>query len=90
MFASIFITVKSIQKELADNQFSFSTMITNEIFFNLIVSMCSTYLLYLIVSLLFFDPWHMVTSVCESVQTKIRQYQNKGANKLLSSSSNIS
>ena len=69
MFASIFITVKSIQKELADNQFSFSTMITNEIFFNLIVSMCSTYLLYLIVSLLFFDPWHMVTSVCKSVQT---------------------
>jgi len=90
MFASIFITVKSIQKELADNQFSFSTMITNEIFFNLIVSMCSTYLLYLIVSLLFFDPWHMVTSVCKSVQTKIWQHQNKSANKLFPSSSNIS
>lgn len=63
MFASVFITVKSIQAELQQHKFSISDLLSNQIFFNLIVSMASTYLLYLVVSILFFDPWHMVTSV---------------------------
>jgi chitin synthase len=62
MFASIFITVKSIQFELADNLFNISDLFKNQVFFTLIVSLVSTYLLWFIVSFIFFDPWHMFTS----------------------------
>jgi chitin synthase len=62
MFASIFITVKSVQHELADGQFHVSDIFKNQVFFTLIVSLVSTYILYFIVSFLFFDPWHMFTS----------------------------
>lgn len=37
-------------------------LFTNPIFRTLIISMLSTYVLYLLSSLLFLDPWHMVTS----------------------------
>jgi chitin synthase len=63
MFASVFITVKSIQSEIKDGHFDVSSIFSNPVFFTLIVSMCSTYILYLVVSILFFDPWHMLTSV---------------------------
>jgi len=36
-------------------------LFTNKLFFTLIVSMCSTWLLYLFASILFLDPWHMAT-----------------------------
>lgn len=62
MFATVFITVKSVQAQLKENTFSFSLLFTNKLFFTLIVSMASTWLLYLITSILFLDPWHMVTS----------------------------
>lgn len=62
MFASIFITVKSIQHELNLNGFNLTDLFKNQIFFTLIVSLVSTYLLWFIVSFLFFDPWHMFTS----------------------------
>lgn len=63
LFASIFITVKSVEQQIAQhNGFSFTMLFTNRLFFTLIVSMCSTWLLYLIISILFLDPWHMVTS----------------------------
>lgn len=62
MFASIFITVKSIQAEVSDGQFSVSDIFKNKIFYTLIISLASTYLLWFISSFLFFDPWHMFTS----------------------------
>jgi chitin synthase len=62
MFASVFITVKSIQEEVADNQFSIDDILKNQIFYTLIISLASTYLLWFVVSFLFFDPWHMFTS----------------------------
>ncbi|KAL1998895.1 hypothetical protein VTN02DRAFT_5408 [Thermoascus thermophilus] len=61
-FAAIFVTVKSIQKEVADHSFTFSDLFTNTQFFSIIVSLGSTYVMWLVASLLFFDPWHMVTS----------------------------
>jgi len=36
-------------------------LFTNKLFFTLIVSMASTWLLYLIASIMFLDPWHMFT-----------------------------
>ncbi|KAF8852159.1 chitin synthase 1 [Acephala macrosclerotiorum] len=62
MFASIFITVKSIQSEVDQNSFTWSDIIKNQIFYTLIISLASTYLLWFVVSFLFFDPWHMFTS----------------------------
>ena len=60
-FAAIFVTVKSIQAEVSDQQFSFSTIFKNSQFFSLIVSLLSTYVLWIVASLLCFDPWHMFT-----------------------------
>jgi chitin synthase len=61
MFASVFITVKSVQAETKTG-FKLADLFQNSIFSTLIVSMLSTYVLYFIVSFLFFDPWHMFTS----------------------------
>ncbi len=67
MFAAIFVTVRGIQDEVndkeADGGFTFSDLFKNTLFFTLIVSLLSTYVLWIVVSLLFLDPWHMVTSV---------------------------
>jgi chitin synthase len=62
MFASIFITVKSIEAEVATKQFTIADILKNQIFYTLIISLASTYLLWFVVSFLFFDPWHMFTS----------------------------
>jgi chitin synthase len=62
MFASVFITVKSIQSEIAEKAFTIADIIKNQIFYTLIISLASTYLLWFVVSFLFFDPWHMFTS----------------------------
>lgn len=62
MFASIFITVKSIETTLHEKNFEISDLFKDSLFFTLIVSLASTYLLWFIVSFLFFDPWHMFTS----------------------------
>ncbi len=62
MFASIFITVKSIQLQIAEHDFNVSAIIQNQVFFTLIVSLASTYVLWFVVSFLMFDPWHMFTS----------------------------
>ena len=61
MFAAIFITVRAIQTETADG-FNINDIFNNTTFFTLIISMMSTYGLWLFGSLLMFDPWHMVTS----------------------------
>lgn len=61
MFASIFITVRAVQAEVKDG-FQISELFKNSVFSTLIVSMASTYVLYFVVSFLFFDPWHMFTS----------------------------
>jgi chitin synthase len=64
MFASIFITVKSIQAQLrSDDGLTIKDVFTDKTFFTLIVSMLSTYVLYFAVSIIFLDPWHMFTSV---------------------------
>jgi chitin synthase len=62
MFASVFITVKSIEAELALKEFNWTSIIKNQIFYTLIISLASTYVLWFVVSFMFFDPWHMFTS----------------------------
>ncbi|KAG0641207.1 chitin synthase-domain-containing protein [Tuber brumale] len=64
LFAAIFISVKSVTKELADNggKFSASSIFQNQLFRDLLISLSSTYLLYFVASFMFFEPWHMFTS----------------------------
>jgi chitin synthase len=62
-FAAIFVTVKSIQLQVAENSFKFSDLFSNQEFFTIIVSLGSTYVMWFVASLLFFDPWHMFTCV---------------------------
>lgn len=63
MFAAVFITVRSINAELADGDgISAGEIFANQIFRDLIVSLASTYVLYLVASFMYFEPFHMFTS----------------------------
>lgn len=63
IFASIYITVISIQMELRQNAFSVGALFHNKAFATIIVSLMSTYVVWFLASFLFLDPWHMFTSV---------------------------
>ncbi|KAK3326377.1 chitin synthase 3 [Apodospora peruviana] len=65
MFAAIFISVKAIQTEVVDKGLGIADLFKNQIFYTLIISVMSTYGIWLIASLLMFDPWHMVTSLVQ-------------------------
>jgi chitin synthase len=65
MFAAIFISVNAIQTDLNLNGFVVSDLFKNPVFFTLIISVLSTYGIWLIASLLMFDPWHMFTSLVQ-------------------------
>jgi len=70
MFAAIFITVTSIEAQLATHtHITVQVIFQNSLFIHLMVSMAATYALYFTMSLLFFDPWHMFTSVRSSNST---------------------
>ncbi|KPI40563.1 Chitin synthase 2 [Cyphellophora attinorum] len=60
-FAAVFVTVRAIQNELADGDITFTSIFNNKTFFGLIVSLGSTWVLWLVSSILFLDPWHMFT-----------------------------
>ena len=63
MFASIYITVRSIQIETqTGGGFKVKDLYQNKLFFTLIISLASTYILWFVISFLFFDPWHLFTS----------------------------
>lgn len=63
MFAAIYISVKSVQYTICENDgFSASLIFSNETFRDLVISMLSIYVLYIVSSLLFFEPWHLLTS----------------------------
>lgn len=69
LVCSAWLSYKAISETLSGKDvsaMSFSALVklvfTNSVFRDLIVSMGSTYLLYLVASLLYFEPWHMLTS----------------------------
>ncbi|KOS23063.1 Chitin synthase 3 [Escovopsis weberi] len=63
MFAAIFIAVKAIIADIHSNgNFNIEQLFKNPVFYTLIVSVMSTYGIWLIASLLMLDPWHMLTS----------------------------
>jgi chitin synthase len=64
MFAAVFIAVKAIQADVAKG-FSIDSLFKNQVFYTLIISVMSTYGLWLVASLIMFDPWHMFTSLIQ-------------------------
>ncbi|KAI0472823.1 glycosyltransferase family 2 protein [Xylariaceae sp. FL0804] len=61
IFAAVYITVVAVLAQESKG-FTVSALFQNKVFFSLIVSLLSTYGLWLIASLIMFDPWHMITS----------------------------
>lgn len=62
IFAVIFIAVKAVQAQVAViAHFEAKMLLTNSVFRSLILSTLPTYILYIAASLLFLDPWHMIT-----------------------------
>lgn len=67
MFAAVYISVIAIMTDI-DNQkaegrgFEISELFENQVFYTLIISVMSTFGIWLIASLIMFDPWHMFTS----------------------------
>ncbi|ROW00794.1 hypothetical protein VMCG_06498 [Cytospora schulzeri] len=66
MFAAVYISVNAIQTDIHDHpNFTVGELFKNKVFYTLIVSVMSTYGIWLIASLLMFDPWHMLTSLVQ-------------------------
>ncbi|KAK8102497.1 chitin synthase I [Apiospora sp. TS-2023a] len=66
MFAAVFIAVQAIRAQVKDG-FDPSDLIKNKVFASLIISTMATYGLWLVASLLMFDPWHMITSMLQYI-----------------------
>lgn len=62
MFAAVFISVTAIITDVNKEGFDVSQLFKNEVFYTLIVSVMSTFGIWLVASLIMFDPWHMFTS----------------------------
>lgn len=62
IFCSIFMSVHSIENVINEGNITFKGLLTQETFRDLIVSMGSTYCLYLLSSIIYLQPMHMLTS----------------------------
>ncbi|KAF8892782.1 chitin synthase-domain-containing protein [Gymnopilus junonius] len=61
--AAFLLAFKGIENLAHSNgPLTFSDIFTNPIFRNIVVSLLATLGLYLIASIIFFEPWHMITS----------------------------
>ncbi|CCL99770.1 uncharacterized protein FIBRA_01792 [Fibroporia radiculosa] len=61
--AAFFLAVKGIQNVIhADGPLTVSSLFGNAIFRDIVLSVLSTYGLYILASLIHFEPWHMITS----------------------------
>ncbi|KAK8905037.1 hypothetical protein QC760_006241 [Botrytis cinerea] len=60
MVYTLFSTIYIVYREVHDN--AKNLVMGNNLFTNLVVSLCSTLGLYFLMSFLYLDPWHMFTS----------------------------
>lgn len=69
VFCAVWLSVKLIRTVIRDvnGQPSFSDFAKNSNFRDLVILMCSTYILYIFASLLYLDPWHMLTSFIQYI-----------------------
>ena len=59
----VWLAVKGIQSIQADGAIDAQEILDNTVFRNIVLSLAVTYGLYVVSSLLAFDPWHMGESI---------------------------
>ncbi|KAI9305734.1 chitin synthase 1 [Cunninghamella echinulata] len=62
MFASVWIAYQGVRSGLASSSSIASLVFEGGPFRDIVISVAATYAIYLISSIIFFDPWHMITS----------------------------
>lgn len=67
IFCSIFMSVKSFQNILDAGNVTFKGLLMKETFRDMVVSLGSTYCLYLLSSIIYLQPWHMLTSFIQYI-----------------------
>ncbi|CAO3637942.1 unnamed protein product [Cunninghamella blakesleeana] len=67
LFATIWITVKSVSAIIQDSDGNVIHMLEQSTFRNIIVSLAATYVMYFVASFLFLDPWHMFSSFIQYI-----------------------
>lgn len=60
IFCSVWLAVSGVQQALGESPGV--SLISNGAFRDIVVSVAATYALYLVSSIMFLDPWHMITS----------------------------
>lgn len=71
-FAGIFIAVKGILNaqeavKASGKEFQAADLFANAIFRNIVLALVATYGLWLVASVMFFEPWHMMTSFMQYI-----------------------
>ncbi|RPD56704.1 glycosyltransferase family 2 protein [Lentinus tigrinus ALCF2SS1-7] len=62
-FAAFFLAFKGVDNIIkTDGPLTVNSLFTNSIFRNIVISLLATLGLYIAASLIFFEPWHMITS----------------------------
>ncbi|EDO17977.1 hypothetical protein Kpol_1054p24 [Vanderwaltozyma polyspora DSM 70294] len=67
IFCTVFLTVKAFESILLDHSFTVKSLLTSDTFRDIVISIGSTYALYLISSIIYLQPWHMVTSFAQYI-----------------------
>jgi chitin synthase len=63
LLATGWIAYKGVSQEITEKHFSINNFINNKLtLWNIILSIASTYGIYIIASLLFLEPWHLLSS----------------------------
>lgn len=62
MFCSVFMSVKSFENLLKEDHITFHGLFTQETFRDMVISLGSTVCLYIASSVIYLQPWHMLTS----------------------------
>ncbi|KAI8976071.1 chitin synthase 1 [Pilobolus umbonatus] len=65
MFATTWITIFGVKSITDHNRDSLLSMVIDLAFTNITISIFSTYVVYFLASLLFLDPWHMITCILQ-------------------------
>ncbi|AGO10303.1 AaceriABL153Wp [[Ashbya] aceris (nom. inval.)] len=67
MFCALYMSVTAIQTMIKENQVSFRALLTSGTFKDIVISMSSTYCLYILSSVVYMHPMHMLTSFIQYV-----------------------
>ncbi|EPQ26218.1 uncharacterized protein PFL1_06153 [Pseudozyma flocculosa PF-1] len=65
--AALYLAVDSILNATGANGPGAESLVSDTTFVNIVISLAATFGLYLLASIMFFEPWHMVTSLVQYI-----------------------